>query len=228
MSAENHEDFADQSDPVSFNQAAWDQLAGSGDRYYHTVTTQQIAAARNGNWKIRITPQKPVPRDWLEPLAGRQVLCLAGGGGLQAPLLAAAGALVTVFDVSEQQLARDRLIAERENLEIETVVGDMSDLRCFPDQQFELIVNPCSVCYCPMVTPIWAECSRVLKTGGTRPREYGHTLTDLIGKQLSVGLVLSGLYEDGWALNDKLSSYVDVSGLTVRHSVDRCLKQPMG
>ena len=203
-------------------------MAGSGDRYYHTVTTQQIAAARNGIWKIRITPQKPVPRDWLGPLAGRQALCLAGGGGLQLPLLAAAGAQVTVFDLSEQQLARDRLIAEREKLEIETVVGDMTDLRCFPDQQFDLIVHPCSVCYCPMVSPIWTECSRVLKTGGTRPQEYGHTLTDMIGKQLSVGLVLSGLYEDGWALNDKLSSYVDVSGLTVRHSVDRCLKQPMG
>ncbi len=67
MSAENHDDFADQSDPVRFNQVAWDQMAGSGNQYYRAVTKEQIAAARYGEWKIRITPQRTVPRDWLAP-----------------------------------------------------------------------------------------------------------------------------------------------------------------
>ena len=39
-----------------------------------------------------------MPADWFGDLAGAPVLCLASGGGQQGPLLAAAGARVTVFD----------------------------------------------------------------------------------------------------------------------------------
>ena len=98
-------------------------MAQAGDKYYRAMTPEQIQKARDGEWRIRITPTKPVPRSWLEPLSGRSVLCLAGGGGQQAPILAALGARVTVFDLSDEQLARDREIAAREGLEIETVSG---------------------------------------------------------------------------------------------------------
>jgi 2-polyprenyl-3-methyl-5-hydroxy-6-metoxy-1,4-benzoquinol methylase len=57
---------------------------------------------------------KPVPRGWFPDLNGCDVLCLASGGGQQGPVLAAAGANVTVFDISSRQLAQDRLVAERE------------------------------------------------------------------------------------------------------------------
>ena len=42
-----------------------------------------------GRWEIVLTPTKPVPHAWLH-VVGRQVLCLACGGGQQAPILAAA------------------------------------------------------------------------------------------------------------------------------------------
>jgi len=34
------------------------------------------------------------------------------------------------------------------------------------DQQFDLIVNPCSNLFIPDVRPLWRECGRVLKTDG--------------------------------------------------------------
>ena len=47
-------------------------------------------------------------RHWLGKLQDRKVLCLGSGGGQQAPLLAAAGARGTSFDLSDEQLALDR------------------------------------------------------------------------------------------------------------------------
>jgi SAM-dependent methyltransferase len=94
------------------------------------------------------------------------VLCLAAGGGQQGPVLAAAGARVTVFDNSARQLGQDRLVADRDGLTLETVEGDMRDLSAFPDGSFDLIVHPCSNCFVPDVRPVWRECFRVLKPGG--------------------------------------------------------------
>ena len=81
------------------------------------------------------------------------MLCLASGGGQQGPILAAAGANVTVFDNSPRQLAQDRLVADREGLAIETVLGDMADLSAFPDARFDLIVHPVSNVFVPDVRP---------------------------------------------------------------------------
>ena len=151
---------------VSFNRQAWDRMAEAGDRLYLAVTPKEIAAARQGKLKIRLTPTKTLPESWLSDIAGRQILCLAGGGARQGPLLAAAGASVTVFDLSQQQLQRDRDIANREKLDLKTVAGDMRDLSHFGDRQFDLIISPCATCFCPETQPIWDECFRVLRTGG--------------------------------------------------------------
>jgi SAM-dependent methyltransferase len=94
------------------------------------------------------------------------VLCLASGGGQQGPVLAAAGASVTVFDNSPTQLAQDRFVADRDGLAITTVEGDMADLSVFPDGQFGLIFHPCSNCFVPDVLAVWREAARVLRPGG--------------------------------------------------------------
>jgi len=96
----------------------------------------------------------------------RRILCLASAGGQQAPILAAAGARVTVFDLSAEQLGRDRMVAERNGLALETVQGDMRDLSTFADAQFDWIFHPISNLYVPDVQPVWRECHRVLKPGG--------------------------------------------------------------
>ncbi len=113
-----------------------------------------------------LTPVKPVPRDWFPVLSGLKTLCLASAGGQQAPVLAAAGASVTVFDNSPQQLSQDRFVADRDGLDLTTGEGDMTDLSRFGDESFDLIFHPCSNVFIPDVNPVWQECHRVLRPGG--------------------------------------------------------------
>jgi SAM-dependent methyltransferase len=150
----------------TYNRQAWDSQVERGNRWTVPVGPDVIAAARAGDWQILLTPTKPVPREWFPCLQGLDVLCLASGGGQQGPILAAAGAAVCVLDVSPNQLAMDRRVADRDKLAIRTVEGDMADLPAFQEGQFGLIVHPCSNCFVPEVGPVWREAYRVLRPGG--------------------------------------------------------------
>ncbi len=153
-------------DVRAHNREAWNKEVETGNRWTIPVRPDEIAAALHGNWGIFLTSTKTVPRDWFPPLAGAEVLCLASGGGQQGPILAAAGAVVTVYDNSPRQLEQDVLVAEREELPIITIEGDMADLGVFPDEHFDLIVHPVSNTFAPEVNPVWREAYRVLKDGG--------------------------------------------------------------
>jgi 2-polyprenyl-3-methyl-5-hydroxy-6-metoxy-1,4-benzoquinol methylase len=152
-------------DPTEYNRRAWDAIATSSRSWFVPVSSTEIAAARQGNPGIRVTATRNVPNAWLEPLAGSRVLCLAAGGGHQGPLLAAAGAKVTVADFSDAQLAIDRAVAEREGLDLQV---RQCDMRAVGDAgEFDLVVNPCSVNFCPEVYQVWREAWRVLRPGGS-------------------------------------------------------------
>lgn len=153
-------------DILQANRDAWNRRVREAQNS-HTlpVTTEQIEAARRGEWAVHLTP-KPTPRACFGDVVGKDVLCLASGGGQQGPILAAAGARVTVFDLSDEQLARDREVAAREGLTLHTVQGDMTDLSAFADKSFDLIVHPVSNCFIPDVNPLWREAFRVLRTQG--------------------------------------------------------------
>lgn len=152
---------------VEHNRRAWNEAVRRRSEWTIPVSPEVIAAARRGEWQIVLTPTKPVPSNWFaQPLRGLRVLCLASGGGQQGPVLAAAGATVTVFDNSPAQLAQDRLVADREGLSIRTEQGDMADLSRFADGTFELIVHPVSNLFVPAVRPVWQEAFRVLRAGG--------------------------------------------------------------
>ncbi len=134
------------------------------------VDPELVAKAREGQWSIILTPSRPVPQNWFPgfpDLTGCEILALASGGGQQGPILAAAGATVTVFDNSPAQLEQDRLVAERDSLKISTVQGDMSDLSCFDNARFDLIFHPVSNCFTADPEPVWREAFRVLKPGGS-------------------------------------------------------------
>jgi SAM-dependent methyltransferase len=154
-------------DAAAHNRAAWDRQVDTGNEWTVPVGPDVIAAARAGTWSVVLIGYDPVPRDWFpDPLAGTDVLCLASGGGQQGPVLAAAGATVTVLDNSPRQLAQDRLVADRDGLELTTVLGDMRDLSAFADAGFDLVFNPVSNVFCPDLAPVWRECYRVLRPGG--------------------------------------------------------------
>lgn len=130
------------------------------------ATPEEMQKARERQLTLKFY-EKEIPADWLKDIKGKKVLCLAGAGGLQAPLLACAGAEVTVLDLSEKMLEKDKEIAEKEHLSIRIEKGNMCDLPRFPDGSFDYIINPPSLMYVPDVKPVFKECYRVLKAGGT-------------------------------------------------------------
>src|SRR3712207_5462670 len=148
------------------NRDAWDKEVERGNQWTVPVAPDVIETARQGRWEVLLTDTKPVPKEWFSDLAGLDVLCLASGGGQQAPVLAAAGANGTVLDNSPRQLAQDRMVAERDSLTLETVQGDMADLSRFDDESFDLVFHPVSNLFAPDVRPVWAEAYRVLRRGG--------------------------------------------------------------
>ena len=149
-----------------YNRSLWNKLVDKGNRWTIPVSSEEIEAAQKGEWQIVLTAQKPVPKDWFPDLYGCRVLCLASGGGQQGPILAAAGAIVTVLDGSARQLDQDRFVAQRDSLSISTVEGDMADLSMLEDESFDLVFHPVSNFCVPDVRPIWGEAYRVLCEGG--------------------------------------------------------------
>lgn len=149
------------------NRIAWDHAVDEAENpYTNPVSPEQIQAAKLGEWSLYLSDCKPVPRTWFTKFDGLKVLCLASGGGQQAPIFAALGAEVTLLDASSRQLDQDQYVAKRENLNIRIIEGDMADLSAFEDRSFELIFNPPSTMFVPELAPIWHECYRVLSAGG--------------------------------------------------------------
>lgn len=154
-------------DVRAYNREKWDLQVEHGNPWTIPSSPERIAAARKGDWSVRLTEQKPVPRAWFpQDLHGVDILCLASGGGQQGPVLAAAGANVTVLDNSPRQLEQDRMVAKREGLVLITVEGDMRDLSVFGDGYFDLVFHPVSNVFCPEVRPVWREAYRVLRPEG--------------------------------------------------------------
>jgi len=148
------------------NRRAWTQQVANGNPWTIPVTAAAVADAREGRWGIYLTPTRTVPMAWFPPLVGCDLLCLASGGGQQGPILAAAGATVTVYDNCPAQVQRDRDVAARDGLVLHTVEGDMRDLRDLESSSFDLIVHPVSNTFVPDVLPVWREAFRVLHPGG--------------------------------------------------------------
>lgn len=142
-----------------------DNLVANSVDWSASASKEQLQAAREGKLKLEFFDRE-VPEEWLKDIKGKKVLCLAGAGGLQAPLIASAGAEVTVIDISNKMLDKDREIAKNENLQIEIVKGNMCDLSMFSDGCFDYIINPPSLMYILELGIVFRECYRVLNQGG--------------------------------------------------------------
>lgn len=148
------------------NAATIDRWVDDGWQWGKPVTHTEYLQAKVGNWKVFLTPTKPVPAEWFPEMRGRRVLGLASGGGQQMPIFSALGAVCTVLDYSPKQIESERMVASREGYEITVVRGDMTKPLPFADESFDLIFHPVSNCYVREVLPIWRECRRVLRPGG--------------------------------------------------------------
>lgn len=154
-------------DVAAQNRTAWNRESASGEgEWSQPVGHEIVERARHGEVRVILTPNRIVPLDWFGELAGARVLGLASGGGQQVPVLAAAGAEVTSFDNSDEQLARDREVAQRDGLDLRFEQGDMMDLSRFEPESFDLVFNPVSTIFVPDVERVWQEVRRVLRPGG--------------------------------------------------------------
>jgi len=102
----------------------------------------------------------------LKDVAGKQVLCLASGGGQDSVAFGILGAHVTVLDLSDVQLERDRQAADHHGLQTKLVQGDMRDLTILPDNQFDIVWQIYSINFVPSLDPVFSGVRRVLKPGG--------------------------------------------------------------
>jgi SAM-dependent methyltransferase len=208
---------------LEHNQRAWDERVRRQDRHTRTVLARDL--------------QNPLPvldpENWLGGnVRGRKVLCLASGGGLQSALLAAAGAIVTVVDLSAAMLDQDREIAAKYGFQILAVQTSMDDLSMFPAGAFEAVMQPVSTCYVSEVAPVFREVARVLRDGGlyisqhkqpaslqaeTLPGPKGYVITEPANRTEPLPPVLPCWHREADAV-EYLHSWSDIIGGICRAS----------
>ena len=103
------------------NRERWNALARANLEYTLPYLDYTPEDARNRIFRHGI----------LKDVAGKKVLCLASGGGQDSVAFGLLGATVTVLDLSDVQLERDRQAAEHHGLSTATLQGDMRDLSAF-------------------------------------------------------------------------------------------------
>jgi SAM-dependent methyltransferase len=140
----------------SVNRQAWTRLACQGSDSSRPCHTKDLSWARS--WLD--------PFGWIRWEEIRQVLCLASGGGQQAPIFAHLDCRVVSADLCPEQLELDRRTAREQGLTVECVETDMLDLSALYGRDFDLVYQAISACYVPDVRALYAEVARVLRGGG--------------------------------------------------------------
>jgi SAM-dependent methyltransferase len=139
------------------NRRAWDARAKAERRFARPIADAEFAEEL-----------KNLDADgWLVgAIRGRLLLCLGSGGGRQSVLYAAAGANVTVVDISAEMLDLDRQAAAARGLAVRTVQASIDHLAALPAASFDTVIQPVSTCYVPDVTAVYREVARVTAGGG--------------------------------------------------------------
>ncbi len=143
-------------DIARHNQQRWEALAQAGIEYSRPILDLTANSAR----------QLVDPYGVMGDVRGKDVLCLASGGGQQSAAFGLLGAHVTVLDFSATQLERDREALTHYGLDARLEQGDMRDLSRFADASFDLIWHAFSISFIPDTSPVFDEVARVLRPGG--------------------------------------------------------------
>lgn len=141
---------------TKYNLKRWKALVDANALFTRPALNLDPASAR----------EKLDPEGRLGSVAGKDVLCLASGGGQQSAAFALLGARVTVFDLSDEQLRRDQEAAAHYGVEIQTRQGDMRDLSCFEEKIFDIVYHSYSLGFVPDARAVFQQVARVTRTGG--------------------------------------------------------------
>lgn len=139
------------------NRRAWDDMVRDRQRFTRPARDEDF-----------VDPLANVDSlGWLGGnIRGKRLLCLAAGGGKHGALYAAAGATVTVVDISPAMLELDRQVAVERRLDLRTIAASMDDLPMLAAGEFDLVIHPVSTCYVPSIAPVYREVARILRPGG--------------------------------------------------------------
>lgn len=207
--------------PHEHNRKAWDAFVRKRERHTRPAEDEKF--------------QDPLAvvdaRGWIGgDIRGWRTLCLAAGGGSQSALYAAAGAIVTVLDISPEMLALDRAVAAERGYAMQIIQGSMDDLSMLADKSFELVIHPVSTCYIPDVRPVYREVARVLVPGGlyisqhkqpsslqgsVRPGPDGYALTEPYYRQGPLPAVADSRHREPGTL-EFLHRWEELIGLMCR------------
>lgn len=173
-----------------YNQARWDELARSRLEYTLPLLELSVEDAR----------QRVDPDGILGDMAGKEVLCLAAGGGQQSACFALLGANVSVLDLSPVQLERDQAAAIHYGYTVRTICGDMRDLSVFADNWFDLVYQAYSINFVDTVIPVFTEVARLLRPKGLYQFQWANPFTQSVDDQAWDGetYLLHHPYIDGF------------------------------
>jgi SAM-dependent methyltransferase len=138
------------------NRQRWNDLAAAGVQYSRPWLDLNETNAR----------ERVDPLGFLGDLAGKRVLCLAGGGGQQSAAFGMLGADVTVFDLSDEMLARDEAAARHYGQRVRTIQGDARDLTPLASHDFDVVWQAHSLSFIPDLARLFDGVVRVLRPGG--------------------------------------------------------------
>lgn len=138
------------------NRRRWNGLAAAGVMYSRPWLDLDEATAR----------ERVDPLGLLGNVTGRRVLCLAAGGGQQSAAFGLLGADVTVFDLSDEMLARDRQAAAHYGLDIAMIQGDVRDMSALPAGGFDVVWQGHSLAFIPDIEALYDGVVGVLTPGG--------------------------------------------------------------
>ena len=172
------------------NAAAWNHLVEQGSKFATVATDAEVANP------LRVLDG----RGWLPAsVAGLNVLCLAAGGGWQSILYAAAGANVTVVDLSTAMLRLDEREARRRGYTIRAIEASMDDLQPLTEGFFDVVHQPVSTCYVPNIRAVYGEIGRVLRDGGLYISQHKQPASSQITHRTPQGQYVIGLeyYREG-------------------------------
>lgn len=186
---------------IAENRERWNALADA--HVMHSVPFLQFTREDAASFVYR--------HDFITNVSGNRVLCLASGGGQDSVAFGLLGAVVTVLDLSDVQLCRDREGADHFGFDLVTVQGDMRDLSMFDEDSFDLVWQPYSINFCPVVEPVFRAVARVIKPGGLYHLAYANPFAASIDSEWDgIGYPLRGLYRDGEEINHYLPAMWDV------------------
>ena len=201
---------------AEYNRERWNALVEAGVLYSRPKLEMDEVSAR----------QMIDEEGLLGDVRGKRVLLLGGGGGQQSAAFGFLGAEVTVFDLSDGQLEKDRLVATHYGYPLDIQQGDMRDLSRFGDASFDIVWQPYSINFVPDVRPVFAEAARVVGSGGWYVVQWHNPFTQGVDDETwtaEYGYSLRLPYTDGeidpavfktqnWTVDSENGERVEVEG----------------